>query len=77
VSRFALWSRCAILTCPGPGTWAPTAQAYTTASEDARQELVVLLSRIPEPSTQQRRLSKVLAGVSKLTFEGLEAIAYM
>jgi hypothetical protein len=41
------------------------AEAYTTASEDARPGLAASPSPTLAPSTPQLRLSEVLAGVSK------------
>jgi hypothetical protein len=69
----APWSWVAILTCAG--LWAPTAEAYTTASEDVRPGLAALPSPLLELSMLQRRRTKVLAGVCK--FADLEVLGFV
>jgi hypothetical protein len=65
----ASWSWVAVLTCAG--LWAPLAQAYTIASEDARPGSAALPSPLLGPPTQQPRLPKVVASVSELKGIGI------
>ena len=69
VSWRASWSLVAVLTCAA--LWALPAEAYTTASEDARPGLAASPSPTLAPSTPQLPLPKVRAGVSKLAWHWL------